>query len=150
MNAFDRIVIIFNPQSTGDAPRARPGSSRTSSARRLPDVPVDAAPTQHAGHARDLAREAAGTGRPLIVSVSGDGGYNEVVNGVMDAGNAQRRLRGARGRERQRPPPDDPGATAGRRDRGRRRPPDGPAPAHRRQRGRRRDPVRALLHRRRA
>ena len=27
------------------------------------------------------------TGSPLIVSVSGDGGYNEVVNGVMDAGN---------------------------------------------------------------
>ena len=26
-------------------------------------------------------------GRPLVVSVSGDGGYNEVVNGVMDAGN---------------------------------------------------------------
>jgi diacylglycerol kinase family enzyme len=50
-------------------------------------VPLDLCPTRHAGHARDLAREAAGTGRPLIVSVSGDGGYNEVVNGVMDAGN---------------------------------------------------------------
>jgi diacylglycerol kinase family enzyme len=44
-------------------------------------------PTEHAGHARDLAREAAGSGRPLIVSVSGDGGYNEVVDGVMQAGN---------------------------------------------------------------
>ena len=46
-------------------------------------------PTQRAGHARDLAREAAQTGRPLIVSVSGDGGYNEVVDGVMQAGNDQ-------------------------------------------------------------
>jgi diacylglycerol kinase family enzyme len=48
---------------------------------------VQLSPTQHAGHARELAREAARTGRPLVVSVSGDGGYNEVVNGVMDAGN---------------------------------------------------------------
>ena len=38
-------------------------------------------PTERAGHARDLAKQAAGTGRPLIVSVSGDGGYNEVVDG---------------------------------------------------------------------
>ena len=33
-----------------------------------------------------MAREVATTGRPLIVSVSGDGGYNEVVDGVMQAG----------------------------------------------------------------
>ena len=84
--SFDRIVIIFNPQSTGDAPRSA-AELRGELIRRLPDVPLDLCPTRHAGHARDLAREAAGTGSPLIVSVSGDGGYNEVVNGVMDAGN---------------------------------------------------------------
>jgi diacylglycerol kinase family enzyme len=50
-------------------------------------MPLELCPTHHAGHARELAREAAGTGCPLLVSVSGDGGYNEVVNGVMDAGN---------------------------------------------------------------
>ena len=44
-------------------------------------------PTERAGHARELAAQAAATGRPLIVSVSGDGGYNEVVDGVMQAGN---------------------------------------------------------------
>jgi diacylglycerol kinase (ATP) len=44
-------------------------------------------PTERAGHARDLARETAQTGHPLIVSVSGDGGYNEVVDGVLQAGN---------------------------------------------------------------
>src|SRR3712207_5383900 len=36
-----------------------------------------------------MAREVARTGRPLLVSVSGDGGYNEVVDGVMQAGNPQ-------------------------------------------------------------
>ena len=46
--------------------------------------------TPAAGHARDLARSAAGSGEPLIVSVSGDGGYNEVVNGVMDGSAAAR------------------------------------------------------------
>jgi diacylglycerol kinase (ATP) len=83
---FDRIVVIFNPHSTGDAPRLAE-DLRADLAARVPDLPVRMSPTEHAGHARDLAREAAETGRPLIVSVSGDGGYNEVVDGVMQAGN---------------------------------------------------------------
>jgi diacylglycerol kinase family enzyme len=86
VSSFDRIVIIFNPRSTGNAPRSAE-ELRDELAKRLPTVPLDLSPTHHAGHARDLARKAAGTGSPLIVSVSGDGGYNEVVNGVMDAGN---------------------------------------------------------------
>jgi diacylglycerol kinase family enzyme len=88
VSPFDRIVIIFNPQSTGDAPRSAE-ELRADLTRRLPAVPLDLCPTRHAGHARELARKAAGTGRPLVVSVSGDGGYNEVVDGVMQAGNDQ-------------------------------------------------------------
>jgi diacylglycerol kinase (ATP) len=86
VTTFDRIAIIFNPRSTGDAPRSAE-ELRAELAGRLPGVPLDLLPTQFAGHARELAREAAGSGSPLLVSVSGDGGYNEVVNGVMDAGN---------------------------------------------------------------
>ncbi|MCZ2861266.1 diacylglycerol/lipid kinase family protein [Blastococcus sp. VKM Ac-2987] len=86
MTSFDRIVIVFNPQSTGNAPESAE-ELRSELADRLAAVPLELSPTHHAGHARDLAREAAGSGSPLIVSVSGDGGYNEVVNGVMDAGN---------------------------------------------------------------
>jgi diacylglycerol kinase family enzyme len=86
VTAFDRVVVIFNPNSTGDAP-ALAEQFRDELGQRLPGLPVELAPTQHAGHAQDLAREAAAEGRPLIVSVSGDGGYNEVVNGVLDAGN---------------------------------------------------------------
>jgi diacylglycerol kinase (ATP) len=88
VSSFDRIVIIFNPQSTGNAAESA-AELGDELARRLPDVPLALSPTQRAGHARDLARAAAGTGSPLLVSVSGDGGYNEVVNGVMDAGNDQ-------------------------------------------------------------
>jgi diacylglycerol kinase family enzyme len=86
--AFDRIVIIFNPHSTGSAPELAE-ELRDELADRLPTVPLELRPTRHAGHARDLAREAARAGRPLVVSVSGDGGYNEVVDGVMQAGNDQ-------------------------------------------------------------
>jgi diacylglycerol kinase family enzyme len=82
--SFDRIVVIFNPHSTGDGPRLAE-ELHAELARRLPAVPVHLCPTERAGHARDLARDAAQTGRPLTVSVSGDG-YNEVVDGVMQAG----------------------------------------------------------------
>ena len=83
---FERITVIFNPQSTGPAPQ-RAEELKDTLADRLPDVPLHLRPTERAGHARELAAQAAATGRPLIVSVSGDGGYNEVVDGVMHAGN---------------------------------------------------------------
>jgi diacylglycerol kinase (ATP) len=80
----DRVILIFNPQSTGDA-REQAERLRDELASRAPDLPVRLVPTEHAGHARDLAREEAGSGRPLIVSVSGDGGYSEVVDGLLTA-----------------------------------------------------------------
>ncbi|MFC7660385.1 acylglycerol kinase family protein [Pseudonocardia benzenivorans] len=82
---FDRIVVIFNPHSTGSAAElaAELGAELT---RRLPRTTVRLRPTERAGHARELAGEAARVPRSLIVSVSGDGGYNEVVDGVMQAG----------------------------------------------------------------
>ena len=83
---FDRVVVIFNPNSTGDAP-ALARELEHDLHERLPGLDVVLRPTERAGHARDLARDAAREGRPLIVSVSGDGGYNEVVNGLMDARN---------------------------------------------------------------
>src|ERR671938_61710 len=86
MTPYDRVVLIFNPHSTGEAPKLAQ-ELHAALVDRLPGTVVDLSPTEHQGHARDLAREAARTGRPLIVSVSGDGGYNEVVDGVMQAGN---------------------------------------------------------------
>ena len=88
MSPFDRIVVVYNPHSTGDAARSAE-ELRAELVQRLPDVPVELSPTRHAGHAREIAREVAATGRPLLVSVSGDGGYNEVVDGVVQAGNDQ-------------------------------------------------------------
>ena len=86
MRPFDRVVLIFNHASTGDA-WALAAELCAELQRRQPDLPVTLPPTKHAGHARDLARDAARTRRPLLVSVSSDGGYNEVVDGTMQAGN---------------------------------------------------------------
>ena len=85
MNTFDRIIIIFNPSSTGDGPKL--AKELAGQLVLVQKAPVEIIETQHAGHATDIARESAKDGKPLIVSVSGDGGYNEVINGVMEAEN---------------------------------------------------------------
>lgn len=86
MSPFDRVVVIYNPNSTGDAPQLAE-QLRDDVADQLPELPVVMCPTQREGHGRELAEAAAADGRPLVVSVSGDGGYNEVVDGLMRAGN---------------------------------------------------------------
>jgi diacylglycerol kinase (ATP) len=82
---FDAVEIVFNPNSTGDA-QERAEELAKQLAERAPELPVQLRPTERAGHGREIARDAARAGRPLVVSVSGDGGYNDVVNGLMDAG----------------------------------------------------------------
>ncbi len=82
---FSEICIIYNPKSTRDSEGAA-FALRDILRKELKGVPIDCVATRHRGHARILACERASTGkRPLIVSSSGDGGYNEVINGVMDA-----------------------------------------------------------------
>lgn len=81
---IDSVLVVFNPGSTGDA-ASLAKELRDDLAGARPQLPVELKPTEYAGHARDIAREAAsGQVRTLIVSASGDGGYNEVVNGIMD------------------------------------------------------------------
>jgi diacylglycerol kinase (ATP) len=82
-SAYSTVFIIYNPKSTGEA---------AAKARRLhkrlqrKGLPSELCATQYAGHGREIAyRVVRKHKRPLIVSVSGDGGYNEVVNGVMQA-----------------------------------------------------------------
>lgn len=87
MQSFDHIAIIYNPNSTGDAPKmANRLRSQIDRNTRTIGTKAVLTPTKHAGHAIELARNIAlKHRRPLIISVSGDGGYNEVINGAMQA-----------------------------------------------------------------
>lgn len=80
---LDRVVLIYNPVNRR-VPLTMAQQLRDELSVLLPGLPVTLEATQHAGHARELAGALAATGRPLIVAVSGDGVYNEVVNGVLD------------------------------------------------------------------
>lgn len=85
---FSRVIIIYNPNSTGDS-EANAKKLAVQLKEALPaSLYTELTPTQHAGHAEELARAAAVRYKqPLIISASGDGGYNEVVNGVITSKN---------------------------------------------------------------
>jgi diacylglycerol kinase family enzyme len=91
MDSFSHIAIIFNPESTGDAPALAKKLARDLKERGFrPKLE----PTNHAGHATEIAcRISHAHERPLIISVSGDGGYNEVINGAMEAKNKSKKAR---------------------------------------------------------
>jgi diacylglycerol kinase (ATP) len=85
MARYSSITIIFNPRSTGDGEKLARNLEKKLK-KKLPKEPVTVVATEHAGHAEELAYEyAMASARPLIISASGDGGYNEVVNGLMRA-----------------------------------------------------------------
>lgn len=83
--AFDRVAVIYNPRSTSRRSEkiARRLVRRLQRAG-LSNIRLEY--TKRPGHAWELAKKAAARyAHPLIISVSGDGGYNEVINGVMEA-----------------------------------------------------------------
>lgn len=79
---FHTVVIIFNPNSTGDG-RANANELRSQILNTTKKISVEVVPTDHAGHAVDIAAKYADDKGVVIVSSSGDGGYNEVINGVL-------------------------------------------------------------------
>lgn len=86
---YSSIHIIYNPNSTGDS-EAMAKDLQVELRENLTDIKIECIATKYAGHAEKLALQIARQEKqPLIVSSSGDGGYNEVVNGVMKAQNDQ-------------------------------------------------------------
>lgn len=86
---FSSISIIYNPHSTGDS-KSMAKKLSTNLQKELDGVTIKLVATKYAGHARELAKQIAAREKtPLIISSSGDGGYNEVVNGVMEANNVE-------------------------------------------------------------
>jgi diacylglycerol kinase (ATP) len=82
---YTSVDIIYNPKSTGPSSRyAKDLKHRLE--RVFPDLTINLQRTKHAGHAVEIAYECAKASKqPLIVSSSGDGGYNEAINGAMRA-----------------------------------------------------------------
>lgn len=82
---FKEIVVIYNPNSTGDGKKNAEAFAHEVT-ERIPKQKVTILKTKYAGHALKIASEyAQGAASTLIVSSSGDGGYNEVINGIKTA-----------------------------------------------------------------
>ncbi len=87
---FAEIVVLYNPNSTGDG-KKNAYAFAYEVQQRIPKQAVIVRQTEYAGHAVELAEEYASQKKSiLLVSSSGDGGYNEVVNGVMAAKGTER------------------------------------------------------------
>lgn len=83
MTTYEKVVIIYNPNSTGPSKdMAMELARRLRRDKKSPKVQT--IPTKQQGHAEEIAEQVAtDTKHSLIVMSSGDGGYHEVVNGVM-------------------------------------------------------------------
>jgi YegS/Rv2252/BmrU family lipid kinase len=79
-------VLIFNPhagQKLGLSTNAG-GADEVRAALRSEGIRFDPCPTEHAGHATELARQAVAEGRELVIAAGGDGTINEVAHGLAD------------------------------------------------------------------
>lgn len=77
------VVIIYNPYSTGPSKEQALAFADTLKAANK-NLKVECLATQYPGHAEELGRHYAQAREPiLLISSSGDGGYHELVNGVL-------------------------------------------------------------------
>ena len=77
-----RLILIFNPNA-GQASSKRGLIQRAAEFWRSKGYEVTEAPTQFAGHATDLARDAAGAGYDYAIAAGGDGTVSEVMGGLI-------------------------------------------------------------------
>ncbi len=75
------LCVIFNPAAGKNR-----GRRRLEQIRRSWGPHVDFRPTQHAGHATELAEQAAREGFAVVAAAGGDGTAHEVLNGLMRVG----------------------------------------------------------------
>jgi len=78
-----KVVIIYNPNSTGDS---KSNAMKLARQLRKYNVEVEARATEYAGHGEEIAARFAKENKEIIlISSSGDGGYHEVVNGALSS-----------------------------------------------------------------
>jgi YegS/Rv2252/BmrU family lipid kinase len=79
-------VLVFNPNAGHklglDTNAAN--AEDVGAALQAEGIPFDPWPTERAGHATDLARQAVAEGRELVIAAGGDGTVNEVAHGLAN------------------------------------------------------------------
>lgn len=83
MSTAPRSIVVVNPSSAGGTTGRRWPAIRQTLARHLN---FDVAFSQYPAHAIQLGREARERGFERVICVGGDGTLNEVVNGLLSAG----------------------------------------------------------------
>jgi diacylglycerol kinase family enzyme len=71
-----RVVLVVNPFASNVS------EERLARVREQIDHELEVVLTEHSGHATELVRDACGHGVDAIVVFSGDGGFNEALNGL--------------------------------------------------------------------
>lgn len=80
---YKKVALIYNPNSTSGRSKELAKDVAKQVRKLAPELEVELVGTKRAGHAEELVAKLATDHKTAVVSVSGDGGYHEVVNGVM-------------------------------------------------------------------
>lgn len=81
MTSIKKIIIIYNPNSTGNSKaNAESFKAKMTAAS---NISVSLKPTESAGHAEKIVQKLQDDGGIMVISSSGDGGYHEVINGIL-------------------------------------------------------------------
>lgn len=87
---FEQVVVLYNPNSTGASVKNAKTFKQKLEERSNGTYVAELKATEYPGHAEEIAEEyAASKKRTLLVSSSGDGGYHEIINGVMNVPSAK-------------------------------------------------------------
>jgi YegS/Rv2252/BmrU family lipid kinase len=80
-------VLVFNPNAGRKLglETNSGGADEVQAALRAEGIAFDPKPTQRAGHATDLARQAVAEGRELVIAAGGDGTVNEIAHGLANS-----------------------------------------------------------------
>lgn len=82
-----KVVIIYNPNSTGDG---EANAKALADELKAANSSVSLRGTTHAGHGEEIAaRYAQKNEAIMLISSSGDGGYHEVINGALSRENSK-------------------------------------------------------------
>lgn len=90
MTDVKKIIIIYNPNSTGDGKKN--AEDLKEQLTEASSISVALQPTDFAGHAEKIVQELDNRADIMVISSSGDGGYHEVINGVLSHGESTNKI----------------------------------------------------------